>query len=34
MEYHTVISNPTLSDILQADMWARKQAEEIIGLTN
>lgn len=34
MEFHTVISNPALSDILQADMWARKQAEEIIGLTN
>jgi 1-deoxy-D-xylulose-5-phosphate reductoisomerase len=34
MEFHTVISNPTLSDILQADTWARKQAEEIIGLNN
>ncbi len=34
MEFHTVVSNPTLSDILRADMWARKQAEEIIGLNN
>ena len=34
MELHTVVSNPTLSDILQADMWARKHAEEIIGLNN
>ena len=34
MELHTVVSNPTLSDILQADMWARKHAEEIIGLND
>ena len=30
MEYHSVVSDPTLSDILEADQWARKQAEDLI----
>ncbi|MBN1932196.1 MAG: 1-deoxy-D-xylulose-5-phosphate reductoisomerase [Desulfobacterales bacterium] len=30
MEKHSVIPNPTLSDILQADDWAGKQTEKII----
>ena len=30
MEYHVVVSDPTLSDILEADQWARKQAEDLI----
>jgi len=30
MEHHSVVTDPTLSDILEADQWARKQAEELI----
>lgn len=30
MKYHTVVTDPTLSDILEADQWARKQAEDLI----
>jgi len=30
MEHHTVVTDPTLSDILEADRWARKQAEDLI----
>jgi 1-deoxy-D-xylulose-5-phosphate reductoisomerase len=30
MEHHVVVSDPTLSDILEADQWARKQAEDLI----
>jgi 1-deoxy-D-xylulose-5-phosphate reductoisomerase len=30
MENHAVVSDPTLSDILEADQWARKQAEDLI----
>jgi 1-deoxy-D-xylulose-5-phosphate reductoisomerase len=30
MEHHKVVTNPTLSDILEADQWARKQAEDLI----
>ena len=30
MEYHTVVTDPTLNDILEADGWARKQAEDLI----
>jgi 1-deoxy-D-xylulose-5-phosphate reductoisomerase len=30
MEHHVVVTNPTLSDILEADQWARKQAEDLI----
>jgi len=31
MEAHTVVMNPTLSDILDADAWARKEASMITG---
>jgi len=30
MEHHSVVTDPTLSDILEADQWARKQAENFI----
>ena len=30
MGYHRVVTGPTLSDILEADQWARKQAEDLI----
>jgi 1-deoxy-D-xylulose-5-phosphate reductoisomerase len=30
MEHHAVVSDPTLSDILEADQWAREQAEDLI----
>ena len=30
MEHHAVVTDPTLSDILEADLWARKQAEDLI----
>jgi len=30
MEHHSVVTDPTLSDILEADQWARKQAEDLI----
>ncbi|HSQ83220.1 MAG TPA: 1-deoxy-D-xylulose-5-phosphate reductoisomerase [Desulfobacterales bacterium] len=30
MEHHKVITDPTLNDILEADQWARKQAEDLI----
>lgn len=30
MEHHAVVTDPTLSDILEADRWARKQAEDLI----
>ena len=30
MEHHVVVADPTLSDILEADQWARKQAEALI----
>ena len=30
MARHTLIANPSLSDILEADKWARGQAKEII----
>lgn len=30
MEHHVVVSDPTLSDIIEADQWARKQAEDLI----
>jgi 1-deoxy-D-xylulose-5-phosphate reductoisomerase len=30
MEHHSVVTDPTLSDILEADRWARKQAEDLI----
>jgi len=31
MEQHTVITDPTLQDILQADRWAREQARDLIS---
>ena len=30
MERHTVVNDPSLDDILEADRWAREQAEEIL----
>jgi 1-deoxy-D-xylulose-5-phosphate reductoisomerase len=30
MEHHRVVTDPTLNDILEADQWARKQAEDRI----
>lgn len=30
MEHHSVVTDPTLDDILEADQWARKQAEDLI----
>ncbi len=30
MEHHSVVDDPTLGDILEADQWARKQAEDLI----
>ena len=30
MDGHAVVKNPALSDILEADRWARRQAEEVI----
>jgi len=30
MKHHSVVTDPTLSDILEADQWARKQAEDLI----
>jgi 1-deoxy-D-xylulose-5-phosphate reductoisomerase len=30
MERHRVVTDPTLNDILEADQWARKQAEDLI----
>lgn len=30
MEHHAVVTDPTLSDILEADRWARKQAKDLI----
>lgn len=32
MERHTVVKDPTLDDILEADRWAREQAEDLVGL--
>jgi len=34
MERHTAVLDPTLSDILEADLWARVQAEKEIGVLN
>jgi len=31
MGYHTVVSDPTLNDILEADRWAREQARDLIN---
>ena len=31
MEHHVVVTDPTLSDILEADQWARKQAQNFIN---
>jgi 1-deoxy-D-xylulose-5-phosphate reductoisomerase len=31
MERHTVVKDPSLADILEADRWAREQAENIIN---
>ncbi len=31
MGYHVPVTDPTLSDILEADRWARKQAENLIN---
>ena len=31
MEHHVVVTDPTLSDILEADQWARKQAQNLIN---
>jgi len=31
MERHTVVNDPSLADILEADRWAREQAEHIIS---
>jgi len=30
MGHHSVVTDPTLDDILEADQWARKQAEDLI----
>jgi len=30
MELHVVVADPTLRDILEADQWARKQADDLI----
>ena len=30
MEHHSVVTDPSLGDILEADQWARKQAEDLI----
>jgi len=30
MEHHAIVNDPTLRDILEADQWARKQAEDLI----
>jgi len=30
MERHQIINNPALSDILEADRWARREADEIV----
>lgn len=32
MEKHASINNPDLGEIMEADLWARKAAEELIGL--
>lgn len=32
MERHTVVADPTLNDILEADKWAREQAGDLINL--
>ena len=32
MEQHTVVTDPTLSDILEADRWARKQARNLVSV--
>jgi 1-deoxy-D-xylulose-5-phosphate reductoisomerase len=31
MEQHSVVTDPTLSDILEADRWARKQARDLVS---
>jgi 1-deoxy-D-xylulose-5-phosphate reductoisomerase len=31
MEHHVVVTDPTLNDILEADQWARKQAQNLIN---
>ncbi len=31
MDSHPVVSNPSLSDIIEADRWAREKAGEVIG---
>ncbi len=31
MEHHVVVTDPTLSDILEANQWARKQAKNLIN---
>jgi 1-deoxy-D-xylulose-5-phosphate reductoisomerase len=31
MEHHVVVIDPTLNDILEADQWARKQAQNLIN---
>jgi 1-deoxy-D-xylulose-5-phosphate reductoisomerase len=32
MERHTVVKDPTLDDILEADRWAREQAGDLVGV--
>jgi 1-deoxy-D-xylulose-5-phosphate reductoisomerase len=34
MKHHSVVTDPTLNDILEADQWARKQAEDLIKALN
>ncbi|NQT10851.1 MAG: 1-deoxy-D-xylulose-5-phosphate reductoisomerase, partial [Desulfobacteraceae bacterium] len=31
MEIHSVVANPELSDIIEADRWARKIADELMS---
>jgi len=31
MEQHSVVTDPTLSDILEADRWARRQARDLVS---
>ncbi|MBW2014034.1 MAG: 1-deoxy-D-xylulose-5-phosphate reductoisomerase, partial [Deltaproteobacteria bacterium] len=33
MESHTVVTNPTFTDIIDSDRWARKQARNLIDMT-
>jgi 1-deoxy-D-xylulose-5-phosphate reductoisomerase len=32
MEHHSVVTDPTLSDILEADSWARRQARDLVSV--